>query len=162
MEKAEEYLAEKNGYVPKYYQLPRKFIHEFGNITYSEYAKHFKQFLDIMRENNIWNGNEYEKVCAYAAYFYIGSLICCGHCENMTILRCFFENYFKGCKELPKFKKFWNIDKYEPTTENDPVNKLCLAVYALIETVRPYSGHPIPGELYDKCLDRAYELTEGR
>ena len=80
----------------------------------------------------------------------------------MTILRCFFENYFKGCKELPKFKKFWNIDKYEPTTENDPVNKLCLAVYALIETVRPYSGHPIPGELYDKCLDRAYELTEGR
>ena len=162
MEKAEEYLAEKNGYVPKYCQLPRKFVYSFGSFTYPKYTDHLNQFLDMMRKNNIWNGNEFETACAYAAYFYTGSLINCGHCENMTILRCFFENYFKGYKELTKFEKLWNIAEYEPTTDNDPVNKLCLAVYALIETVRPYNGRYVPGELYDKCLDRIYELTEGR
>ena len=162
MKKAEEYLADKNGYVPKYCQLPRRFNDCFCSFTTEDYYDHLEQFLTMMRENNIWNGNEYETACAYVAYFYTGSLLRWGHCENLTILRYFFENLYEGNKDLPKFEKLWNIAEYKPTTENDSVNKLCLAVYALIETVRPYNNRPVPGEMYDKCLDRAYELTEGR
>jgi len=161
MKKAEEYLAEKNGYVPKSYQLPRRFINGYSCIITNEYIGHLAQYIEMMRENDLWNGNELEKACIYAAYLYTGSLINWGHCENMTVLHCLFENY-PNKEVLPELEKLWNIDKYIPTTENDPVNMLCLAVYALIETVRPYNGRPVPGELYEKCLDKAYELTEGR
>lgn len=161
MKKAEEFLAERNGYTPKFCQLPRRF-EEFGSFIYEEYAEHFKQYETMMRENNIWNGNEFETACLYAAYFYMGSLLQCGHCENMTILRCFFEHRYKDLKGLSEFEKFWNIDKYVPTTDDDSVNLLCLAAYTLIETVRPYNGHRIPDDAFIKCLERIYELTEGR
>ncbi len=161
MKTAEEYLAEKNGYVPKFYQLPRRFIEGYRCIITHEYINHLAQFIRMMRENDLWNGNELEKACIYAAYLYTGSLINLGHCENMTVLRYIFENY-PNREAVHELEKLWNIDKYVPTTENDPVNMLCLAVYALIETVRPYNGRPVPGELYEKCLDKAYELTEGR
>ena len=55
-----------------------------------------------------------------------------------------------------------DIDKYAPTIDNAPVNLLCLAAYALIETVRPYNQQRIPDDTFMKCLERVYELTEGR
>ena len=63
---------------------------------------------------------------------------------------------------LSEFEKLWNIDKYVPTADNDPVNLLCLAAYALIETVRPYNRMRIPDDAFMKCLEKIYELTEGR
>lgn len=93
MKKAEEYLAEKNGYVPKFYQLPRRFIKGYSSIITNEYIDYLSQFIEMMRENDLWDGNELEKACIYAAYLYSGSLINWGHCENMTVLRYIFENY---------------------------------------------------------------------
>ena len=160
MVKAENFLAARNGYTPKFCQLPRRFI-EFRSFITEEYDEHLNQYIAMMRENNIWDGNEFETACLYAAYFYMGSLLEHGHCENMTILSRFYKSLYRDLKELPEFDKFWNIDKYVPTTDDDPVNILCLAAYTLIETVRSYELQ-IPDDAFMKCLERIYDLTEGR
>lgn len=163
MVKAEEYLAGKNEYEPKYCRLPQPSIDDFICFFHPGYTGHLEQFLDMMRDNHIWDGGDLEEACVYAAYFYIGSLLHGGHCENLTLIHEFFNYYFRGYDDiLSKFDKLWKIDSYVPTTDNDPVNMLCLAVYALIETARPHNGHSMPAGTYSKCLDRIYELTEGR
>ena len=162
MVRAEKYLAEKNGYTPKFCQLPRRFPY-FRSIFYTdEFIDHLQQFFDMMKEHDIWDGNELEKFCVYAAYFYTGHLRDCGHCENLTLLKYLFESYFCDYEELPKFEKLWNIDKYTPSTDTDPVNQLCLAIYALIETTEPYNEKTKYKGTFKKCLDYAYELTEGK
>ena len=162
MVRAEKFLAEKNGYIPKFCQLPRRFPDEDAEFITQEYVDHIEQIFDMMREHDIWNGDEYETVCAYAAYFYTGHLRHCGHCENMTLLKYFFEKYFCDFGRISEFEKLWNIDKYVPSLDTDPLNRLCLAIYALIETVKPYNGCIIPKGTFPKCLDFIYSLTEGR
>ena len=162
MVRSEKYLAEKNGYTPKFCRLPRRFPFDYLYFFDNNYIDHIQQFFDMMREHDIWDGDELEKLCVYAAYFYIGHICGYGHCENLTILKYFFESYFCDYDELPKFEKLWNIDKYTPSTDTDPVNQLCLAVYALIETMKPYNDEVIPKDTFRKCLDYAYELTEGK
>ena len=90
------------------------------------------------------------------------SHFCQSNFADSGILKYFFESYFCDYEELPKFEKLWNIDKYTPSTDTDPVNQLCLAVYALIETMKPYNDEVIPKGTFRKCLDYAYELTEGK
>ena len=116
-----------------------------------------------MREKGIGKGGDLEEACVYAAYFYIGFLLHRGHCENLTLIHEYFEYFFRDYDDiLGEFDKLWNIDSYVPATDADPVNMLCLAVYTLIETASPHNEHCMPAGTYSKCLDRIYELTEGR
>ena len=162
MVRAENFLTDKNGYIPKFSQLPRRYPNEEAEFFTQEYVDHIGPLFDMMREHDIWNGDEYETVCAYAAYFYTGHLCHGGHCENLTLLKYFFEIYYKDYERLFEFEKLWNIDNYLPSLDTDPLNQLCLAVYALIQTVKPYNGCVIPKGTFPKCLDFIYSLTEGR
>ncbi len=163
IEKAERFLAEKCDYAPKYSALTHRSCESYANFYDNEYFQIVNELIYEMKEKGIWKTGRLEACCAYAACFYAKFLCDGGHCENLTTLKCFFEYSYRDMNEnLPKFEKFWNIDKYVASTDDDPVNMLCLAAYTLIETVRPYNRKWIPDDTFMKCLERIYELTEGR
>lgn len=158
---AERFLAERNGYSPLFTilhnKIKKKILCYNGNKD-----EFFDWFISVIREKNRYYADEFETACVYAAFLYIYSLIGCGHCENMTVIPYFFEKRYGALKEDPRFEKLWNIDKYIPSTNTNTINQICLAMYALIETVRPFNGKKIPKGTYEKCLEKIYELTEGR
>ncbi len=159
---AEKFLARMNGYKPVFSNLSKrnkKRIIGNGGFISDEY---FDWLISISKHKELLYASEYETACFYAAFLYNGMLTGCGHCENMTVIPYLFEKRYRDKEITAKMKNFWNIDKYVPTNDVDPVNQLCLAAYALIETVRPFNGRSIPKGTFEKCLERIYEITEGR
>ena len=159
---AENYLEERNGYKPKYSLLEFPEMDEdepFWSLAYNDYLfKVFKQ----MKERGIWKRGRLEACCAYVAAFYAKFLCDMGHCENLTIVKAYLEHSYPVHELLPQFEKLWNIDKYVPTLDADPLNQLCLAVYTVTKVLRVYNNIGTPREAYEYCLDYIYELTEGR
>ncbi len=158
---AERFLTERNGYSPLFTILPNKIKKKI--LCYNGYKadEFFDWLISIVKEKNEFYADEFETACAYAAFLYANSLLDCGHCENLTVIKYFFENRYVDLKEDVRFKKLWNINKYTPSTDSDTINQICLAMYALIETVRPFNGKKISKGTYEKCLEKIYELTEG-
>ena len=162
IEGAEKYLEEKNGYKPKYSLLEFPEIDEYEPIWSLAYSDYLYELFKQMDEKDIWKKGRLEARCAYAAAFYAKFLCNTGHCENLTIVKTYFEHVYRDYELLPLFEKLWNIDKYVPTLDTDPLNQICLAVYALTNMMRIYNGKGIPRGVYKDCLDYIYELTEGR
>ena len=158
---AESYLKQKNGYKPKYstfhYKKP-----EFYYAFYEKgYREKIQKILKYYKDKNLLKDDNLEDSCYYAAAFYAKCLSTMGHCENLTLVRVLIESIYRGHECIAALEKLWNIDKYKPSTDTAPLNQLCLAVYALIETVKPYNGKRIPEGTYRKCLDKIYTLTKG-
>lgn len=161
---AEKFLKEKIGYTPRFTDIPLYHTEEIP-IYSRDYRDIFDTIMNAMSLAEIWEYDKLEYLCAYAAYIYTGILCDCGHCENLSMLREIFSKAFYDNEKLPLFDKVWKIadtDEKDLVIDGDPINMLCIAIYSLITTVRPYAERKIPKGIYSDCLKKAFELTEGR
>lgn len=161
---AEEFLASETGYEPRFTNIPFNHPHE-----YPIYSSDFFDVLDTvmctMQLEEMWEYDLIECMCAYAAYIYTGILCYCGHCENLSILREILSKVFNRTSKITLFDKLWKIadtNESELVIDDDPINMLCIAIYSLIETVRPLNEQKLPKGTYSKCLRKAFELTKGK
>ena len=159
--RAEEYLSVKTGYKPQFKDVPLSDVDKHSFYS-EEYPNVLDMVLNKMERAGMAALSELEYMCAYAAHIYIGMLCQCGHCENISLVKAVFSEVFKGNALLPEFGKLWKTVNSPPEISNNPIDMLCIAVYSLIETVRPLSGcRPIPAKTFDDCLCMAFEFTKG-
>lgn len=139
-------------------------ISDFWHYHQEDNEVYWGEFLKPVEEmiNNI-SLTEIEKMTAYLAWIYIGTLSECCHAENFTMTKLIFERCFKDNDNLHLFNKIWNIpntSKDELIIDNNPINLLCIAIFSLIDTYRNYS--PLDKDIFMKCLTETKNLTHNK
>lgn len=148
---AESYLGSATNYS----------IREFWQYRPDYNEIYWKEFLEPVEDMcEKLSLNEVEKMTAYLAWIYIGNISECCHAENLTMTKLIFENIFKDSNKLHLFDKVWklpDITKGDLVIDKNPINLLCTAIFAFIDTNRNIS--PSDKDVFMRCIAEADNLT---